>query len=257
MTSALPQRFAISTCRRKEYGLRRDAVLAGPVVVEAGLADPADLRQFGERGDLLQRGVQRGGAAGLPYALPRPAVGVAVHDARRLVGVQRDGGVHGVVPGGGLGGPPRARQVAADLDDGRHPDGRRLGQRLVHGAGLHVEVGVRVGHRNPERLRQRRGRALVGCGRSSHAGSLRAAPGGVGPRRPRRGNAVGPRAPARGSSRAAGPAGGRGQAARSPCPVPGSVLRWKCARRSANQWCRSPPPPLPPPAAAPPASARP
>ena len=70
------------------------ALGAGTEVVEAGLADAAYLGQGGQRVDLGEGGVEGRLAAGLPGLLPRPAVGVAEDDARRLVGVQRDGGPH-------------------------------------------------------------------------------------------------------------------------------------------------------------------
>ena len=103
---------------------RKDALLGGHAlgarteVVEAGLADARDLRQGGQRVDLGERLVEGAVAARLPRALPGPAVGVAVHDARApRWGAGRRSAWTLVVRGRGLGGPAGARQVAADLDD--------------------------------------------------------------------------------------------------------------------------------------------
>ena len=94
----------------------------GAEVVQAGLADAADLRQRGQLVDLGERLVQAPVAAGLPRALPGPAVRVAEHDAGRLVGVQGDGGVHARRA------RPRSRRPSAS-PPGRSPPGRRWSRR--------------------------------------------------------------------------------------------------------------------------------
>ncbi len=142
--------------------LRLLALLTGAEVVETRLADTLDLRQRGQPVDLGERLVQRRVPARLTGTLARPAVGVAEHDPRGLVGVQRDGRVDRVVGRRRLRRPPGPLEVAADLHHGRHPHRRGLGEGLLDRAGLHVEVRVGVRDRHPQGFRERRCGVLAG-----------------------------------------------------------------------------------------------
>jgi hypothetical protein len=133
--------------------LRGPAVLVGAEVVEPGLPEGRHARQRGERVDPGERGVE-------------------VVQARRVVGVQGDGGQDAGVGGGEFGGPAGGGDVGADLHDPRDPGGlglvesradlggvRRGGRELLLGPEHvdEVEVGVAVGDGERERLGQRRG----------------------------------------------------------------------------------------------------
>ncbi|CAM5437140.1 hypothetical protein SALBM311S_06320 [Streptomyces alboniger] len=209
MTRALPCRLAISMWARKDLLLRVLALGPGAEVVEARLTDALDLGQRGQPVDLGERVVQGGPAAGFARSLPRPAVGVAVDDPGRLVRVQGDRRVDGVVA---------AAVSAAQREPARSQptcttvrDRRRLRQRLLDRAGLHVQMGVGVGDRHPEGVRERGDGVLAGVVRR-HAPILRkgyALPDGGGPGR----------ASTRGAGRVSSPCAGRGATGRTAAGV--------------------------------------
>ncbi len=146
ITRVLPSRLARSMCRRNDSSWA--ARPSSPVRKWSSPVSPtARTRSLGagQRLDLVERRLEPAGR-GQP---------------RRLVGVQRDAGDDRLVLRRGLDRPARAGQVAADLHDAGHPDGR----------GRRQGASSTLSSSSPSRVMSRwQWLSTTGCGSGSGAG---------------------------------------------------------------------------------------